>query len=193
MRYELKLHRLTFGILAAILTIFVAILMTLHPIFASESLEVIASFIVIVLAATAFGYMGMVEGVMAFQFGRQHKREFLTYLTLALFSLGCALYLAIAESASIQTVALVASPHAFLFGFAELRLARHLERHRAYKQALIMGAVVEILLGIALIVGYRLSTRNTATLLGYVATMSVLQLVPMIFFREKLHAKRETS
>ena len=183
MRYELKLHRLTFGILVIVLMAFVALLIALHPIFADERLGVITSFTIIVLAATAFGYMGVVEGIIAFQFGRKHKRELLSYLTLGLFSLGCGLYLAISDSASIQTVALVAAPHAFLFGLAEIRLAQHLERHPVHKQSLIRGGIIEMILGVTLIVGYRLPTEGTVTLLAYVAIMSILQLAPLVFYR----------
>ena len=191
MRYELKLHRLTFGILIVLLMTFVAILMTLYPIFSDERLEVITSFVIIVLAATAFGYMGMVEGVVAFQFGKKHKRELLSYLALGLFSLGCAVYLAISDSASIQTVTLVAAPHALLFGLAELRLSHHLERHPAYKQGLVLGGIVEILLGVALMVGYRLSTENSVILLGYVATISVLQLLPLVLYWHKSYPNKQ--
>ena len=143
-------------------------------------------------AATAFGYMGMIEGVMALQFGRKHKRELLSYLALGFFSLGCGLYLAISESASIQTVSLVAAPHAILFGLGELRIGHHLERHRAYRRGLFLGGVVEILLGVALIVGYRLSTEDAVMLLGYVATISVLQLLPLVFYWHKSYANKQT-
>src|SRR5215467_15646375 len=84
MRYELRLHRLTFGILVVLLVAFVALVLGLHPLFADRSLDVITSFMIIVLAATAFGFMGMVEGMMAFYFGRHHKRELLSYLALGL-------------------------------------------------------------------------------------------------------------
>ena len=89
MRYELKLHRLTLGILACILTIFVALLVEMRPTVADDRFEVVTSFIVIVLAASGFGFMGMVEGIVALQFGKKHKREFLSYLSLGLITLAC--------------------------------------------------------------------------------------------------------
>jgi uncharacterized membrane protein HdeD (DUF308 family) len=182
MRYELKLQRFTFGILAVILMAFVVFLMRLRPSLADERLEVMASLVIVVVAATAFVFMGMIEGTTAFQFGKEHKRELLSYLLLGLFSLGCGLYLAISDSATVQTVALVAAPHAFLFGLAELRLSRHLERHPVYKKGLVLGGAVEILLGVELIVGFRLSSERAATLLAYVAVITILQLLPLLFY-----------
>jgi uncharacterized membrane protein HdeD (DUF308 family) len=185
MRYELKLHRLTLGILACILAIFVALLLEMGQTVADEHLEVITSFIVLVLAATAFGFMGMVEGIVALQFGKKHRRELLSYLSLGLISLGCGLYLAISNTARVQTVALVAAPHAFLFGIGQLRLAWHLERHKAYQEGLIVGGLIEILAGLALIRGYHLSTEGTVTLLACVAIISILQLLPLVLYRHK--------
>jgi len=185
MRYELKLHRLTFGILACILAIFVALLFEMGPAVADQHLEVITSFIVIVLAATAFGFMGMVEGIVALQFGRKHRRELLSYLLLGLITLGCGLYLTISNTVRVQTVALIAAPHAFLFGIGQLRLAWHLERHKPIQEGLIVGGLLEILMGLALIRGYHLSTEGVVTLLAYVAIISTLQLLPLVLYWHK--------
>jgi hypothetical protein len=185
MRYELKLHRVTFGILAFILVGFVVLVMRWRPGLADERMEVIASLAIVIVAATAFVSMGMFEGIMAFQFGRNHKRELLSYLLLGLLSLGCGLYLAILESATVQTVALVAAPHAFLFGLGELRLGQHLERHPGYKTGLVLGGIIEILLGVILIGGSRLPSERAATLLAYVAIISILQLLPLLFYWHK--------
>ena len=185
MRYELRLHRLTLGILVSVLTVFVALLFEMRESLADERFEVITSFIVIVLAGTAFGYMGMVEGIIALQFGKKHRRELLSYLSLGMVSLGCGLYLAISKTARIQTIALIAAPHAFLFGIGLFRLAWHLERHKAYQEALIAGGFIEILAGLALIRGYRLSTEGAVTLLACVAIISILQLLPLVLCRHK--------
>jgi hypothetical protein len=40
--------------------------------------------------------------------------------------------------------------------------------------------VTEIFLGVALVVGSRLSNEGTATLLGYVGILSVLQVIPLL-------------
>lgn len=197
MRYELRLHRLAFGILAVLLMAFIAFLIVLHPLFADRRWDVITSFIIIVLAATAFGSMGMIEGMIALYFGKHHKRELLSYLALGLLSLGCSIYLTVADSASIHTVALVAAPHAFLFGIAELRLGQHLRRHASYKRGILVAGIVEIALGIALIGAYRLSDEGVSMLLGYVATISVLQLLPLVSYWRKPYigknAARATS
>ena len=182
MRYELRLHRLTFGILAVVLMAFVAFLFYIRPGLADERLEVIASLGIVIVAAAAFVAMGMIEGIMAFYFGKQHKREVFGYLLLGLLSLVSGLYLAISETTSLQTVSLVAAPHALLFGLAELRLAQHLERHPGYRRALFVCGLVEIALGFILIGGSELTTEGTATLLGYVAILSVLQLLPFLFY-----------
>jgi regulator of protease activity HflC (stomatin/prohibitin superfamily) len=54
----------------------------LHPSLADERFEIIVSLAVVIAAAAAFVTIGMVEGVVAFQFGRAHKRELLSYLVL---------------------------------------------------------------------------------------------------------------
>lgn len=110
MRYELKLHRFTFGIMAFLLIAFVAFVFRISSGLADERLEVIASLAIVVVAAAAFVIIGMVEGTMAFQFGRPHKRELLSYLVLGVLSLASGLYLAVSDEASLQTIALVAAP-----------------------------------------------------------------------------------
>jgi hypothetical protein len=188
MRYELKLHKLTFGILVGILAAFATLVLAMPKSLASEHFEVITSFIVIVLAATAFGFMGMVEGIMALQFGTKHKRELLGYLSLGLVTLGCGIYLAISERVRIQTIALVAAPHAFLFGIGQLRLAWHLERHKPHQEALIAGGFIEILSGLLLVQGYRLSTQGAVTLLASVAILSIFQILPLLLYSHKRHS-----
>jgi drug/metabolite transporter (DMT)-like permease len=182
MRYELRLHRVTFGILAVVLMAFVAFLFYIRPSLADERLEVIASLAIVIVAAAAFVAMGMIEGIMVFYFGKQHKREVLCYLLLGLLSLVSGLYLSISETTSFQTVSLVAAPHALLFGVAELRLAQHLERHPGYRRALFGCGLVEIALGFILIGGSELTPEGTATLLVYVAILSILQLLPFLFY-----------
>lgn len=182
MRYELKLHRITFGILALVLAAFVLFLLSVRGSLADERLEAIASLAVVVVAAGAFVTMGMIEGIMAFQFGRKHARELLSYLLLGIFSLACGLYLAISDAASLQTIALVSSPHALLFGLAEMRLAQHLERHPYFTKRLFLGGIVEIALGIALLTGFKMSSEQAVTLLAFVAIISVLQLLPLLAY-----------
>ena len=139
MKDELRLHRLTFGTLVALLILFVIFLTRLHAGLVEQHLEVVTSLCIVVLAATVFLLMGSMEGVIALQFGRKHKRELFSYLALAALSLVCGLYLTLSDSATIHTVALVAAPHALLFGLAELSLSRHLERHAQYRRALVFG------------------------------------------------------
>ena len=185
MKYELKLHRLTFGILAFMLTGFVVFLLRIRPSLADERLEVIASLAIVILASAMFTIMGIFEGTIAFQFGKRHKRELLSYLLLGLVSLASGLYLAFSEEASLQVIALVAAPHALLFGLGELRIAQHLEHHPPYRRGLFLNGVIGIALGVALLVGSRFSNERTATLLGYVAILSILQLLPVVFYSHK--------
>lgn len=186
MKYELKLHRLTFGILTMMLAGFVIFLAHIRPSLADERLEVIASLIVVILAAAMFTTMGIIEGAIAFEFGTKHKRELLSYLLLGSLSLVSGLYLAFSDGASLQTISMVAAPHAFLFGLGELRIAKHLERHPPYKRGLFLNGLIEIILGLALMVGSSLSNDAAATLLGYVALLSTLQVLPMLFYSHKI-------
>ncbi len=182
MKYELKLHRVTFGIVAFLLVAFVAFVFRISPSLADQRLEVIASLAIVVVTAAAFVTIGVVEGTMAFQFGSQHKRELLSYLLLGSLSLLSGFYLAVYDEASLQTIALVAAPHALLFGLGEIRMAQHLGRHPAYKRGLLLCGLIEVVLGFTLIAGSRLSNEGTAMLLGYVAILSLLQLLPLLFY-----------
>ncbi|HEV2275296.1 MAG TPA: DUF308 domain-containing protein [Acidobacteriaceae bacterium] len=182
MRSELKLHRVVSGILVLLLAAFVLLLLRLHPSLVDERLETIASLVLVVAAAAALVTMGMVEETIAFQFGRRHKRELLSYLVLGLISIASGLYLAISQTASLQTVGFFTAPFALLFGLAELRIASHLRHHPGYRRAILSGGLVELGMGVALLFGSRLSNESTAILLGYLAVLSILQLLPFVFF-----------
>ena len=168
--------------LAALLVPFVALLIWVHPSFTDQQLEAVTSLVIVVLAATVFVVMGTIEETIAFQFGKEHTRELVSYVALGMLSLGCGLYLAISDAANIQTVLLVSAPHAVLFGLAELRLAHGLSRHPSYKTALTLGGIIEIFLGAVLVSASRFSSHDAATLLAYVAVMSILQLLPLVFY-----------
>jgi hypothetical protein len=183
MRYELRLHRLLLAMLVTLLALFVIALLYLNSHFGEEHLEAILSLIVVIAVATVFAYMGLVEGVTAFYFGTKHRREFIVYLLLALVSLSSALYLAMSQDEPLQRVSLVAAPHAFLFGLAELRIARGMERHPRERRALIVCGCCELLLGFALVWGSMLPSVRVAEILGVVACVTLVQLLPMLFYR----------
>lgn len=183
MKYELHLHRVAVGLLTLLLGGFIAYSLHLRPVLAHARFDAIGALFVVTVAAGVFVTIGIIEGTIAFQFGGGHRRELITYLLLGFISLASGLYLAISDTSTLQTVALVASPHALLFGFAELRIARHFQRHPNYSRGLKMGGVVEICLGLALIFGSSLPTQHVASLLIYVSLFTMLQLVPIVFFQ----------
>jgi uncharacterized membrane protein HdeD (DUF308 family) len=192
MQYELRLHRLLLGILATVLTGIVLLFFYLssHP--ADVWIEASISLIVVIAVATALVYMGVAEGIVALQFGMRHKRELLGYLLLGLLSATSGLYLAISEVESLQIIALVVSPHAFLFGIAELRISRHLQHHPKQRRALLLFGTCEVLLGLALVIGSRMSTYDVAALLGYGAVITSLQLLAFLIYKYR-RAEREIS
>ena len=183
MQTELRLHRIVVGILVALLVLFICVVLWLYPSLAHQRFEVIVSLALVIAAATVFVTMGMVEGVVAFQFGPRHRRELLGYLVLGLVSLTSGLFLAISDTASIQTIALVAAPHALLFGFGELRLAGHVRHHPWKRRGILIGGLCEVALGVALIGAHYLSSQSAAMLLGCAAILSTVQLVPFLFFK----------
>jgi uncharacterized membrane protein HdeD (DUF308 family) len=183
MQSEIGMHRLVLGIFTILLVAFVGFLFYLTPSLAGEKLEAITSLIIVILVASAFVMMGVIEEVVAFQFGIKHKREFLSYLLLGLVSVVSGLYLAISETASLQTIALVVAPHALLFGVAELRMAQHLRRHPGPRRGLFISGLCEMGVGIALVYGWTMSNEHVATLLGYAAILSILQLLPLLLYR----------
>jgi hypothetical protein len=187
MRYELKLHRFILGMLLFLLGVFVVFLLRIRPSLADERLEVIASLAIVVLAATVFSTLGMIEGTISFQFGTKHKRELWGYLLLGFVSLASGLYLAISETVSVQIISLVAAPHALLFGLGELRIAQHLGRHPVHRRALFFNGSMEMGMGIALLFGSRISSEGSATLLDFVPILSILQLLPLIFYSNRMY------
>ncbi len=192
MQYELRLHRLLLAMLATVVTGIALLFFYLssHP--ADVWFEASISLIVVIAVATALVYMGVAEGIVALQFGMRHKRELLGYLLLGLLSATSGLYLAISEVESLQIIALVVSPHAFLFGIAELRISRHLQHHPKQRRALLLFGACEIALGLALVIGSRMSTYHVATLLGYGAVITSLQLLAFLIYKYQ-RVEREIS
>jgi len=184
MRYELGLHRFLLSMMVALLAMFVMTLFYLNSHAGEEHFEATLSLIVVIVVTTIFAYMGTVEGIIAFYFGIKHSREFIAYLALGLLSVASALYLAMSQEASLQMVSLIASPHAFLFGLAELRIAWHMEGHPRERNALIACGLGELMLGIGLVWGSTLSNDRVAEILGGVALLTILQLLPILFYRE---------
>ena len=185
MQTELRLHRLVVGILVVLLVLFICIVLSLYPSLAHQRFEVIVSLALVIAAATVFVMIGMVEGVVAFQFGPRHRRELLGYLLLGLVSLASGLFLAISDKAGIQTIALVAAPHALLFGIGELRLAAHVRRHPGKRRRFLIGGLCEVALGVAFAGAHYLSSQHAAMLLGCAAILSTVQLVPLLFFKRQ--------
>jgi uncharacterized membrane protein HdeD (DUF308 family) len=185
MQTELRLHQLVVGILIVLLVLFIFIVLSLYPSLEDQRFDVIVSLAVVIAAAAVFATIGMVEGVVAFQFGPTHRRELMGYLLLGVVSLASGLFLAISEKASVQTIALVAAPHAFLFGIGEIRLAAHLRRHPAKRRGFLIGGICEVALGVALVGALYLSSQRAAMLLGYVAIVSTVQLIPFLFYKRQ--------
>ena len=185
MQTELRIHRLVAGILVVLLVLFICIVLSLYPSLAHQRFEVIVSLALVIAAATVFVMIGMVEGVVAFQFGSRHVRELLGYLLLGLVSLASGLFLAISDKAAIQTIALVAAPHALLFGIGELRLAAHVRRHPGRRRGFLISGLCEVALGVALACAHYLSSQHAAMLLGCAAILSTVQLIPLLFFKRQ--------
>jgi uncharacterized membrane protein HdeD (DUF308 family) len=189
MQTELQLRRLVVSILVVLLVLFISIVLLLYPSLAHQRFEVIVSLALVIAAAAVFVTIGMVEGVVAFQFGLRHSRELLGYLLLSLVSLASGIFLAISDKASIQTIALVAAPHAFLFGIGELRLVAHVRRHPAKRRGFFIGGLCEVALGVTLVCGHYLSSQGAAMLLSCAAILSTVQLVPFLFFKHQTSSR----
>ena len=189
MRYELRLHRLLLSLMAVAITFFILVLFWMN-LYVDETFEAILSLIIVIVVATLFAYIGAAEGILAFYFGSRHRRELIAYLALGLLSISSALYLAISQDESLQVVSLIASPHAFLFGLAELRIAKHLERHQSQRRALIVCGFCELALGFGLICGLMLPSKTVAEILGGTALMTLLQLLLMLFYRDSPAERR---
>jgi len=62
--------QLVVSILVVLLALFIFIVLSLYPTLADQRFDVLLSLALIIAAAAVFAMIGMVEGVVAFQFGR---------------------------------------------------------------------------------------------------------------------------
>jgi uncharacterized membrane protein HdeD (DUF308 family) len=177
------MHRLILAMFATLLLGFVGVLFYLSTNVESEDFEAIVSLVTLLTVETVFVYMGTAEGITAFQFGNKHKCELWSYLILGSISAGSGLYLAISRTASLQTVAVLVSPHAFLLGVAELRIAQHIKHHPKQRRMLLFCGTCELMLGMALLSGAALSTVYIISLFGYAAILTSFQLLAFLFYR----------
>lgn len=182
MQSEIALHRRVFAAQAALLTVFVGVLIYVDPLLRSKWLDTIGAAILITVTALAFLAVGAVEEVIAYRFGQRHRRELLTYLLLGLVSIASGLFLGLSSKASLQTVSLVVAPYAALFGFGELRIAQHLQHHLPQRKALVVCGLCEIALALSLLGTWMLPSRGVPVLLGLTAIVSLAQLLPLLFF-----------
>ena len=182
MQSEMRLHRIPALVLTVFLIIFITVVSRITPSLSNEWLEEVASLTIVILASSIFVVMGVLDEVIAFQFTRQHKREFWAYLGLGLISLATGLVLALSHRTSLQTIALVAAPHAFLFGLAELRVGANLGHHKPFRRSLVVGGVAEVGFGFALLYASSLSNQETVTVLSFVAIITTLQLIPFVVY-----------
>jgi uncharacterized membrane protein HdeD (DUF308 family) len=183
MRYELRLHRSMAAILTAVLIGFVVLFVYLDHRAPNVWVEASVALVLEIAAATGLVTVGIAEGILAFEFGQMHRREILSYLVLGVISVVCGLYLTLTESSSLRTIALVVSPHALLFGVAQLRFSRHMTNHPVVKVALITWGVSDLLMGLALIAVSRESDSAAAGFLAYVAALTALQLIGLLMYK----------
>lgn len=187
MRVELRLHRFVLGILVVLLAAFTGFGLHLRPMLEHPRVEMIGALMIVAVAASLFFTMGIIAATVALQFQARHRRELVTYGVLGLISISLGIYLASSHDAGLPEVALAAAPQAFLFALGELRLARHLEHHKALRRSLRVGGVVEVATGIALVyfgawpAGW--SSAEIVNLLIYGAVISLLQLLPFVLYR----------
>lgn len=186
MQYELRLHQLIAAILTVVLIGFVALFIYLDNHGPDVWMEASVALLLEIAVSAGLVYVGMAEGILALQFGRQHKREILSYLSLGALSVGCGLYLAMTESSSLMTIALVVSPHVLLFGVGQLWISQHITHHFAQRRALQVCGFCELLMGVGLIAASRISNAAVAKLLAYTAAMTALQLIGFLMFKSTL-------
>lgn len=183
MKYELHLHRIALGIIVLLLSVAITYGVYWRQHYGQAGSDAVLAILIVTMSAALFVAVGIVESAIAFQFGKGHRRELIAYLIFGLISLGSGLYLAISNAGSLQSVGLVASPYALMFGLAEIRAARHCTRHRKYKVALRIGGVLECAAGAALIFSSFRIGDYVVDLLICVALITVLQLAVFVFVR----------
>ena len=184
MQYELRLHRLIVSILTVVLIGFVVLFVYFDHRAPDVWIEASVALVLEIAVSTGLVYVGVAEGVLAFQFGGRHKREILSYLLLSVLSIGSGLWLAMTESSSLMTIALVVSPHVLLFGLAQVRISQYLSHHLVLRRALLVCGICEVLMGIGLTAVSRVSDRSAASFLAYVAAMTALQLIGFLMYKK---------
>jgi hypothetical protein len=190
MQQELHLHRIVLGFISVALMLFFVLTVRIRPSFADEHLKVVGALILVIFAAGALIIVGGIESAIALQFGYKHKIEFATYLIVSIFSLATGLYLGLADQASLQLLALVVAPHAFLFGLMQLRMAQRLSHHLRFQRMFRINGTTEIACGITLIVASQLSNQGTADLIAFVGVVSIAQVLPILLYPRSGGKKR---
>lgn len=183
MRDEMRAHRLVLIFIAGWIAIFLYVIFAAGIHRSEARVEAGAVLLLTNLVAAAFVYVGMGEVLAASAFRPPHRKEFTAYLLLGEFSLITGFVLLFNASASLPTVAVIIAPYAFLFGLAELRMARGLGHHPRQATALNVCGALELGCGIALATAYFWSEVELIRLLVVTAIASLLQLAPFIFFR----------
>ena len=169
---------------AALLAGFALLLFYLNS-YPNVWIEASVSMIVVIVVATALVYMGMAEEIIALQFGTKHRRELWAYVLLGSLSIASGLYLALSETATLGTIALIVSPHALVFGIAEFRISQRVLHHPKIRKTLLLFAACEVELGIALIIGFRMSDSHLASLLACGAAITSLQLLGDLIYKNQ--------
>jgi hypothetical protein len=187
MRSEIESHKLVLGFIAAWIVLFIGVLFLFHAHWDETRVEAEVILVLTLTVAAALGYVGTGEIIVGAIFGPAHRREFITYLLLGSLSLISGLFLAVSTDDSLKLIALLVAPHALLFGLALFRLSRAVPHHAQYARALVVCGAAELLCGFALAGAYWLTDARIVSLLGLTAVVSLLQLIPFLFFKPSHH------
>jgi len=190
MREEFRSHKVIASLLAGWLAVFIAMLFFLGAFRTQARVEVEVILVLNMTVCAALGYMGLADLIVGIELGSPHRREIGIYLTMGIACLASSILLSLTTKVSLGLIAILVSPHAILFGVAQIRLSSRMNSHPTQARALRICGILELACGVCMVIAYRLSDANIVTLLGVTAVFTLLQLFPFLFFSPKSHLRQ---
>ena len=185
MQTELRLHRLVVGILVALLVLFISIVMALHPSLAHQRFEVNR------IACPCYHGGNSLRHDWN---GRRGSRVSIwtdaqartTGLPAARSGFACLRSISghLRKSFNTDNSARGGSPCISLWDWRITACVSPAAPSRE-RRGLLINGLCEVALGVALAGAYYLSSQRAAMLLGCVAILSTIQLVPFLFYKRQ--------
>jgi len=139
--------------------------------------EVTGCIVAVLLTGACLLLASIVDYIGGLAIPKGHRRELHLYIISGSILMMVGLFLWVSPYASVQALAIIAGIHGIFWGILDLRLASHLEDHCRERKALRILGGVAMGIGILLIAGPELSSRDAVMLLACYLTYIGIHLV----------------